>query len=43
MFKILLSVIRAMFNNPLRKGLADDYTKYKYLGSFEFNILHTRC
>jgi hypothetical protein len=34
--KVLLIIF---FGNPVRKGLAEDYKKYKLLGSFEFDIL----
>jgi putative transposase len=27
-----------IFNNPVRKGLVDDFRKYPYLGSFVFDI-----
>jgi putative transposase len=36
-----IGVAHYIFNNPVRKGLVDDYKKYKYLGSFEFNVLQT--
>ncbi len=31
-----LNVAKYIFGNPVRKGLVDDYKKYKFLGSFEF-------
>jgi len=34
-----ISVVRYIFDNPVRKGLVDDYRKYKFLGSFEFDIM----
>jgi len=34
-----LSVAYYILNNPVRKGLAYDYRRYKFLGSFEFDIL----
>lgn len=33
-----ISVARYIFKNPIRKGLVDDYRKYKFLGSFEFEV-----
>jgi len=33
-----INVAKYIFDNPVRKGLVDDYQKYEYLGSFEFNI-----
>jgi REP element-mobilizing transposase RayT len=27
-----------IFNNPVRKELVDDFMKYRYLGSFEFDV-----
>lgn len=32
-------VARYIFDNPVRKGLVDDFKKYKSLGSFEFDLL----
>jgi putative transposase len=34
-----LTVAYYIFNNPVRKGLVDDYRQYKFLGSFEFDVL----
>jgi hypothetical protein len=34
-----LSVAYYILNNPVRKGLAYDYRRYKFLGSFEFEIM----
>jgi putative transposase len=33
-----LAVAQYIFNNPVRKGLVDDFKKYEYLGSFEFDV-----
>ena len=33
-----IDVARYIFNNPVRKGLVDDFRKYKSLGSFEFDL-----
>ena len=33
------NVARCIFDNPVRKGLMDDFKKYKSLGSFEFDLL----
>ena len=32
------NICRYIFNNPVRKGLVDEYHKYRFSGSFEFNI-----
>jgi putative transposase len=32
------NVARYIFDNPVRKGLVDDFKKYKSLGSFEFDL-----
>jgi putative transposase len=32
------NVARYIFDNPVRKGLVDDFKKYKFLGSFEFDL-----
>ena len=34
-----ISVAYYIFNNPVRKGLVDDYKQYKYIGSFEFDVI----
>jgi putative transposase len=36
-----ISVAQYIFNNPVRKGLVADYRKYRFLGSFEFDIMQT--
>jgi len=33
-----INVAYYIFNNPVRKGIVDDFKQYKYIGSFEFNI-----
>ena len=33
------SVAYYILGNPVRKGLAEDYKNYKFLGSFEFDIM----
>ena len=33
-----INVAYYFFNNPVRKGIVDDFKQYKYIGSFEFNI-----
>ena len=33
-----MSVANYIFGNPVRRGLVDDYRKYKFLGSFEFDV-----
>jgi REP element-mobilizing transposase RayT len=33
-----LKVAYYIFNNPVRKELVDDFLKYKFHGSFEFDI-----
>ncbi len=32
-------VARYIFNNPVRKGLVEDFKDYKFLGSFEFDVM----
>jgi len=36
-----IKTARYIFNNPVRKGMVDDYRKYEFLGSFEFDIKQT--
>ena len=36
-----MNVVYYIFGNPVRKGLVGDYRKYKFLGSFEFDIKQT--
>ncbi|NOR17170.1 hypothetical protein GQ543_05615 [candidate division WOR-3 bacterium] len=36
-----ISIAYYIFNNPVRKGLVNDYKKYEFLGSFEFDVLQT--
>lgn len=31
-------VARYIFNNPVRRGLVEDFKKYDFLGSFEFDV-----
>lgn len=33
-----MNVARYIFNNPVRKELVEDFRKYKFLGSFEFDL-----
>ena len=33
-----LNVTRYILNNPVRRGLVDDYKDYKHLGSFEVDV-----
>ena len=33
------NVARYIFDNPVRKGLVEDFKKYKFLGSSEFDLL----
>jgi len=33
-----ITTVRYIFGNPVRKGIVDDYSKYKFSGSFEFDI-----
>ena len=35
-----VTTARYIFGNPVRKGLVDDYSRYRFLGSFEFDIKH---
>ncbi|MBE0434046.1 transposase, partial [candidate division WOR-3 bacterium] len=35
------AVAKYIFNNPVRKGLVEDYRKYALLGSFEFDVSQT--
>ena len=35
------AVARYIFNNPVRKGIVDDYREYAFLGSFEFDVRET--
>jgi putative transposase len=35
------TVAKYIFNNPVRKGMVEDYKKYALLGSFEFDVLQT--
>ena len=28
-----------IFNNPVRKGLVEDFKDYAFLGSFEFDVM----
>ena len=32
------TVARYIFENPVRKGIAEECTQYEFLGSFEFDI-----
>ena len=32
-------VARYIFSNPMRKGLVEDFKDYKFLGSFEFDVM----
>jgi putative transposase len=34
-----LNVAYYIFNNPVRKRLVDNYRQYKFLGSFEFDVM----
>ncbi|MBI4650948.1 transposase [Candidatus Desantisbacteria bacterium] len=34
-----LSVAKYILNNPVRKGLVEDYKQYDYIGSFELDIM----
>ncbi len=36
-----INVANYIFNNPVRKGLNDEYRDYKFLGSFEFDVMQT--
>ena len=33
-----MNVAYYIFNNPLRKGIVDDFKQYKFIGSFEFDM-----
>ncbi|MCF6147726.1 MAG: transposase [Candidatus Kuenenia sp.] len=33
-----IKIAQYIFHNPVRKGLVDDYRKYKFLGSFEIEM-----
>ncbi len=34
------AVARYIVQNPVRKGIVEDYSKYPYSGSFEFEDIH---
>ncbi|MBM4351483.1 MAG: transposase [Deltaproteobacteria bacterium] len=36
-----INIANYVFNNPVRKGLVSDYKNYKFLGSFEFDVMQT--
>jgi putative transposase len=36
-----MTIAYYIFDNPVRKGLVSDYRQYKFLGSFEFEIMQT--
>jgi len=33
-----MNVAYYIFNNPVRKGIVDDFKQYKFIGSFEFDM-----
>lgn len=33
-----MNVAYYIFNNPVRKGIVDDFNQYKFIGSFEFDM-----